>query len=145
MTPAKHGDSVEVHYRILLADGSVFDSTLQREPIRFEIGQDERHRAFEEALVGMDVGESKTVNLSSSQAFGPYLQEKVIEVERDRVEVDGDLYKGQTLKMMGCSRRAIIVKVVDFSELSVTLDTNHPLAGKDITLDIRLVKIIPET
>ncbi|MBN1126485.1 MAG: FKBP-type peptidyl-prolyl cis-trans isomerase [Sedimentisphaerales bacterium] len=142
MTLAKQGDHIRVHYKILLEDGSLFDSTFPREPVQFQIGQNKLHLAFEKAFIGMDIGESKTITLSVDQAFGPHLPEKVVEVNRDRIAPDVELHKGQRLKMMGCSRRAIMVKVVDFSESSVTLDTNHPLAGKNLTLELTLMAIL---
>ncbi|MBN1817222.1 MAG: FKBP-type peptidyl-prolyl cis-trans isomerase [Sedimentisphaerales bacterium] len=142
MTLAKHGDHIQVHYKILLEDGSLFDSTFTREPVQFEIGQNKLHLAFEKAFIGMNVGESKTIALSADQAFGPHLPEKVVEVSRDQVAPNVELQIGQRLKMMGCSRRAIMVRVVNFSESSVTLDTNHPLAGKNLTLELTLMTIL---
>ena len=120
----------------------MFDSTFPREPVQFKVGQNKLHLAFERAFIGMDVGACKTITLSVDQAFGPRLPEKIIEVNRDRIAPDVELQKGQRLKMMGCSRRAIMVEVLDFSASSVTLDTNHPLAGKNLTLELTLVAVL---
>jgi peptidylprolyl isomerase len=84
MRPAKQGDTVRVHYRGKLQDGSVFDETFDREPLRFTIGGGQLIPGFEEAVVGMEPGDSKTTELPVEKAFGPYLEERVIEVPKNK-------------------------------------------------------------
>src|SRR5262245_37536189 len=83
MRPGKQGDTVRVHYRGKLQDGSVFDETFDREPLRFTIGGGELIPGFEEAVVGMKPGDSKTTEVPVGKAFGPYLEERVVEVPKN--------------------------------------------------------------
>ena len=84
MRPAKQGDTVRVHYRGKLQNGSIFDQTFDHEPLRFTIGEGEVISGFEEAVVGMKPGDSKTTELPVEKAFGPYLEERVIEVPKNK-------------------------------------------------------------
>ena len=108
MRPAKQGDTVRVHYRGRLQDGSVFDETFDRQPLRFTIGEGQVIPGFEEAVVGMKPGDSKTTELPVEKAFGP----------------------------------AIDVIVTEVTESKVTVDFNHPFAGQDLTIDIKLLDIV---
>lgn len=139
--PAKTGDTVKVHYTGKLDDGTVFDTSNEREPLQFTIGEEQVIPGFEQAVIGMKPGESVTVKIPVDKAYGPYHEEWVIVVERDQFSADLEPEVGQRLQMTQADRRIIMVTVTDISESSVTLDANHPLAGKDLTFEIRLVEI----
>jgi peptidylprolyl isomerase len=142
MAKAKNGDTVKIHYTGKLEDGTVFDTSSDREPIQFTIGSNQVIAGLEKAVVGMNLGESKTSKITADQAYGPHRKEMLIEVERDEIPDDINLEVGQHLQIPQQNRRSIIVKVADISEEKVTLDANHPLAGKDLTFDIELVEIV---
>ncbi|MDM9384264.1 peptidylprolyl isomerase [Chlorogloeopsis sp. ULAP01] len=141
MIQAKTGDTVKVHYTGKLDDGTVFDSSSGRDPLQFSIGEGIVIPGFEEAVVGMSPGESKTTNISAEQAYGPYRPELVMIVERQRIPTDVALEVGQLLQISQSSGQAIPVVVTNVSEAEVTLDANHPLAGQELIFDIQLVEI----
>jgi peptidylprolyl isomerase len=138
---AKDGDTVQVHYTLKLEDGTVFDTSIGGDPLQFTIGDGQLIPGFEQAVVGMSPGESKTVEIPADEAYGPYLEELVMVVDRDQLPEDLQPEVGQQLQIRQPDGQTILVKVIDVSESSVTLDANHPLAGEDLTFDIELVEI----
>ncbi|MGD9110075.1 MAG: peptidylprolyl isomerase [Phycisphaerales bacterium] len=140
MTRAKSGDTVKVHYTGRLDDGTVFGSSNGREPMQFVIGENNIIAGLKEAVVGMAPGESKTTNIAADKAFGLRLEEAVKVVNRNQCPEDLEL--GQKLEMTDGDTQATVVEVIEISESKVTLDTNHPLAGEDLTLDIELLEIL---
>ncbi len=141
MAQAKSGDKVAVHYTGKLEDGSVFDSSTGREPIEFVIGTGSVVPGFEEAVVGMEPGESKSAAIPPEKAYGEAREELVMTVKREEVPPDVDLSVGQRLALRAPDNRQIPVMVSELNDSEVTLDANHPLAGKDLTFDIELVAI----
>lgn len=141
MSEAKQHDTVRVHYTGKLDDGSVFDSSLEREPIEFTIGEGSVIPGFERAVVGMNPGETKTVRIASDDAYGPYREDMVLTVKRNQFPPDIEPTVGQALQVQQTTGEPLIVTVSEVSEASVKLDANHPLAGKDLTFDIQLVAI----
>jgi len=142
MTQAKLGDTVRVHYTGRLEDGTVFDTSIDRDPLQFTIGEGWLIPGFEEAVVGMNPGESKTTTIPADKAYGPYYEEMVVEVSRSQFPEDLEPEVGQQLQILQADGRAIVVRVTEVSESSVTLDANHPLAGKDLIFDIQLMEIV---
>ncbi len=142
MASAKNGDTVKVHYTGKLEDGTVFDSSSGREPLEFTVGEHEVISGFEDAVVGMNQTESKTVKVPANAAYGPRLEEMVLKVDRTRLPQDFEAQVGQQLQMRRSDGQTIIVTVSAVSESDVTLDANHPLAGKDLFFDIELVEIL---
>ena len=142
MAKAKNGDTVKVHYTGKLEDGTVFDSSESREPIKFTIGEGNVIPGFEEAVVGMSPGESKTEKVPADQAFGPYREELVVEVDRERMPGGGDPKVGQRLRVDKTDGGITEVLVTGVTESKVTLDANHPLAGNDLVFDIQLLEIL---
>jgi FKBP-type peptidyl-prolyl cis-trans isomerase 2 len=138
---AKQGDTVKVHYAGKLEDGTVFDNSLTREPLEFTIGQEQVIPGFEEAVVGMEPGESKTAKVGPEQAYGPYREEMLVQVERGQLPDDLEPQVGQHLQMIRGDGQLIIVRVAEVADGTVTLDANHPLAGQELTFDIELVEI----
>ncbi len=140
MVAAKSGDHVKVHYTGKLEDGSVFDTSANREPLEFTIGRQEVIPGFENAVVGMNPGESKTETIPVDQAYGPRRDEMVITVDRKEIPPDIQLQVGQRLRMSQ-DGHDIIVTVAGITQDSVTLDANHPLAGQNLVFDIELVQV----
>jgi peptidylprolyl isomerase len=140
MGQAKSGDTVKVNYTGRLDDGEVFASSGEQKPLEFVIGKNRMISGFEEAVVGMAPDESKTAKIPADKAFGPHRADMLKVVERSQCPTDVE--RGQRLEVTDQSGRTTVVKVTDVSESEVTLDINHPLAGKDLTFDIELVKIV---
>ncbi len=141
MAQAQSGDKVQVHYTGKLSDGTVFDSSRDREPLEFSIGEGQIIPGFEQAVIGMEPGESKTAEIPSDQAYGPHREEMVLEVDREQIPDDIDVQPGQQLQVQHPSGQMIPVVVTNVAESKVTLDANHPLAGQDLTFDIELVNV----
>lgn len=139
---AKYGDTVQVHYTGQLADGTVFDSSVEREPLEFTIGSGQVILGFENAVRGMKVGEKKTVTIPADEAYGPRRDEQVAEISRERLPADMTPEVGQQLIMRQADGTEIVVVITEVSDEMVTIDANHPLAGKDLTFEIELVKIL---
>jgi len=142
MVKAKEGDTVQVHYTGKLGDGTVFDSSEGRGPLEFTIGQGHVIAGFQDAVVGMDPGENKTVHIAADQAYGEHHENLVLSVSRAKLPEDVDLETGDRLQVRRKDGKTIKVIVTDISESSITLDGNHPLAGKELVFDIELVEII---
>jgi peptidylprolyl isomerase len=142
MRSAKHGDTVKVHYRGQLRDGSVFDASLDGEPLQFTIGKGEIMPGFEEAVVGMNPGESKTADIPAEKAFGPYYEDMVVVVEKSDFPKNVEPEVGQTLPVSRSDGPAIDLTVTEVTDLEVTLDANHPLAGEDLRFEIELIDIV---
>jgi peptidylprolyl isomerase len=141
MNKAKKGDTVKVNYKAKTVNEIIFDSKKQ-EPLKLTIGKNEVIPAFEEALIGMILGEKKTINVAAQDAFGPYLNELISQVDRDKIPSTVKLQVGQQLQIQQPDGSAIIVTVKDLDNQKATFDANHPLAGKDIIFDIELVEIL---
>ena len=140
MVQAKNGDNVKVHYTGKLEDGTVFDTSVNRDPLQFKIGEGQVLPGFEQAVVGMNPGESKTSTIPAEEAYGPHRKEMILVMERNQLPPDLEPEVGQRLQVRQDNSQPIVVEVTDVSESSVTLDANHPLAGKDLTFDIQLVE-----
>ena len=141
MAQAKTGDTVKVHYTGKLDDGTVFDTSVDGEPLEFTIGEGQLISDFEQAIVGMSQGESKTVQIPSDRAYGPHLEEMVMVVDRTEFPENLDPKVDQRLQVRQSDGQVFTVTVTDVSESKVTLDGNHPLAGKELTFDIQLTEI----
>jgi len=141
MTQAKSGDSVKVHYTGRLADGTAFDSSADRDPLDFTIGEGGIIAGFEQAVIGMAVGESKTVTIPSDEAYGPRRDEMVQEIDRATIPKEIDLTPGVQLRASGAGDMDLTLTVLEVTDSTVTLDANHPLAGQDLTFDIELLAI----
>lgn len=142
MAEVKYGDTVKVHYSVKLKDDSIFDSTFNAEPFKFTIGQGQVIPSFEQAIIGMSPGTSKTINVPSDEAFGPRREELIVEVDRKMFPPELKLEIGQYLQIPQSGSEPIIATVIDLTESKVTLDENHPLAGKDLIIDIQLIEIV---
>jgi peptidylprolyl isomerase len=140
MSQAKSGDTVRVHYTGTLDDGTQFDSSRGREPLEFTLGGGQMIPGFEKAVDGMAVGDSKTINIPATEAYGERHDQMVQEVPREHMPDEIELEVGMQLQAEGPAG-PVIVTVTALGEENVTLDGNHPLAGKDLTFDLELVAI----
>lgn len=142
MTTVKEGNTVRVHYTGTLDDGSVFDSSKEKEPLQFTIGEGQIIPGFEEAVVGMKAGESKSVHITAENAYGLPRDELVIDVPLEQLPPDLNLEVGRRLQMRQSSGQFVVVTVAGISDKDVTLDANHALAGQDLNFEIELVEIV---
>lgn len=138
---AKKGDKVKVHYTGKLNDGAVFDSSEGREPLEFTLGEGSMIRGFENAIYAMEAGQSKTVTIPSLEAYGPHKEGLVMTFDRTQLPPGMSPRVGDQLQMQTPSGGAAVVTVSAASDKDITIDANHPLAGKDLTFEIRLVEV----
>ncbi len=141
MAQAKTDDLVKVHYTGRLEDGTTFDSSEESAPLEFTIGRGQVIPGFEQAVVGMQVGESKTVRIPAEQAYGEHHPQLVANLGRDDVPADMELQIGNQLEVTQEDGEKFLVMVAGLTDDSVTLDANHPLAGKELIFDIDLLEI----
>ena len=139
---AKPGDTVAVHYTGKLADGSVFDTSKDRDPIQFVLGQRRVIPGLDKAVAGMSPGETKTAEVPAEEAYGPHKPELMVEFPRDRIPPGVSADVGQELQLKAADGRAMPAVVVEKSDAAITLDANHPLAGKDLTFELELVELV---
>jgi peptidylprolyl isomerase len=142
MEQARHGDTVKVHYIGTLYDGTLFDSSAGRDPLRFTIGGGLVLPGFEEAVVGMTPGQSKQTTIAAADAYGPRFDEMIVSVEKENLPGDVELEVGQQLQLNQPDGRALLVQVAEVGDTTIVLDANHPLAGSDLNFEIRLVEIV---
>jgi FKBP-type peptidyl-prolyl cis-trans isomerase 2 len=142
MTQAKQGDTVNIHYTGKLGDGTVFDTSLNRHPLQITIGKGQVIPGFERAVIGMNTGESKTATIPVDQAYGSRRDDMIVTVERSTLPADLNPAVGQRLELTQMDDNTVLVTVTAVTDTTMTLDANHPLAGKDLTFDIQLVGIV---
>jgi len=141
---AKPGNTVKVHYQGRLKDGTVFDdSNARNEPLSFTLGQGNLIPGFDKAVAGMIPGQEKQIEIPAAQAYGPHHPELVITVDRKEIPADITPVIGQQLQVTQDEEHYAVVTIAAITEDKVTLDGNHPLAGKDLIFDIKLVEICP--
>lgn len=143
MTQVKRGDAVALHYTGTLRDGAIFDSSEGRDPLEFVVGSGQIIPGLDVALPGMAVGDTKKVEIACEDAYGPVNLEMQQVVPREGIPDDIPLEVGTQLEMQTADGQAMPVTVIASDEATVTLDANHPLAGKELTFDIELVRIDP--
>jgi peptidylprolyl isomerase len=142
MVQAKVGDTVKVHYTGKLDDGTIFDSSIDHDPLQFTLGEGSVIPGFEQAVIGMVPGDAKTQFIPLDQAYGPYMEEMSVTVDRQQMPTDIAPEVGQQLQIQQPTGQVIPVVITEISEATVTLDANHPLAGEDLTFEIQLVEIV---
>jgi peptidylprolyl isomerase len=141
MLKVKTGNTVKVHYTGKLDDGTVFDSSLERGPLEFTLGDGRIIPGFEEALAGMNLNESKTVKIPFDKAYGPYHNELCMEVEKNQFPPHINPQIGQQLQIPRSDGQTVLFVVTQITEKTITLDANNPLAGKDLIFDLQVVDI----
>jgi peptidylprolyl isomerase len=143
MVVAKKGDTVKVHYTGRLENGEIFDSSEGKKPLNFIIGQREVIKGFDEAVEGMIVGEEKTVTIEPEKGYGKSKEELIQKVERSEMPEGLDYRVGNQIEITREDGSLFYVMVKEITDTDVSLDANHPLAGKRLVFEIRMEEIIP--
>lgn len=136
----KDGDTVRVHYTGTFSDGEVFDSSREREPLEFTLGDESLISGFEDALIGRAKGDRFTVTIPADEAYGEHLEELLMEVPRSEVPEDISPEVG-TMLQIATDDGDMEVQIVEVTDEIVILDANHPLAGEDLTFDIEVIEV----
>ena len=147
MNKAKSGNTVSVHYVGTFADGTEFDNSRQRQqPLSFTIGAGQLIKGFDQAVSGMTVGESKTITLAPTDAYGEVNAEATQTVQTTAFPPDFEFKVGEPVVGQGSQGPPVTATIIEVSEGgNVTLALNHPLAGKTLNFDIELVSIEEDT
>ena len=137
----KNGDTVKIHYTCSLANGTLIDSSFEKQPLKFTVGKAEVLTGLEEAVKGMSVGEKATKKVPSEKAYGARHDEWVLEVGRDKLPEDWQPEIGLHLDIPQKNGQTTVATVTRISEKTVTLDFNHPLAGNELIFTINVLEI----
>ena len=144
MIKAIANDTVKVNYTGRLEDGTVFDQSPENRPLHFILGRQEVIEGFDEAVVGMFQGESKTVTIPCDKAYGESNPDLVEQVDRKLLPEGLELQEGGQLEVTNEDGSSFFVMITALTEDQVTLDANHPLAGKDLTFEIELIEVMKD-
>jgi len=140
----KKGDKVKVDYTGKLEDGSIFDSSTHGDhshPLEFEVGAGQLIKGFDEAVLGMELGDTKTITLQPEEAYGQVREELIQKVPKEMIPESDKLKPGMMLMAGTPDGHEFPVRVKDVSEKEITVDMNHPLAGKVLKFEIKIVEI----
>jgi peptidylprolyl isomerase len=141
MTQAKYGDTVKVHFTALRENGELLASTEGQRPVEVEIGSRRHIPGFEDSIVGMGAGETKTITVPPERGFGPRVPELIMDVSKDMLPQDFSPYVGKKLQAEQKDGSVLDVVITDMDETTVTIDANHPLAGETLTFSIQLLEV----
>ena len=136
------GDQIRVHYVGSFVNGSTFDSSEGREPLEFTVGAEQVIPGFDQAVVGLKPGESCKVAVAPENGYGAHVPEMIAEVERHLIPDSEKLVLGSMLEVSVEDGQTLEVQVVELSDTVVTLDGNHPLAGKELHFEIELLEFV---
>lgn len=143
MAQVKKGDTIKVHYKGTLADGSLFDSSEGKDPLEFTVGENMVIHGFDHGVLNMVVGDKKTLNIPSLEAYGQVNEDLIIEIPKSELPEElGEISEGMQLNMVNEDGYEIPVEVIEIREDAIVLDGNHPLAGMDLIFDVELVEIL---
>ena len=142
MSKAKDGDTVKVHYTGTLENGEVFDTSREREPLEFKLGEGQLIPGFEKAVIGMNVGDSTTINIPSTEAYGDTREDLIIAVPKDQLPKEIEPKVGMQLQVNQENGQPVPVRIAEITDTELKLDANHPLAGEDLTFEIELVNVL---
>ena len=141
MTKIKNNDTVEVHYTGTLADGTIFDSSKDREPLKFTLGSGQLIPGFEAGIIDMAVSEVKTIQIPSAEAYGERHDEMMHEVQKSQLPQEIKPEVGMPLVSQTPDGQEMHFIIAEVKDESIVVDGNHPLAGKDLTFEIEVVSI----
>lgn len=143
MSDNENNKTAKVHYTGSLADGTVFDSSRDREPFEFVVGASQVINGFDSAVASMTVGETKNVTIPVEEAYGPHHEEMVHEIEHSQFAEGVVPEVGMQLQSDGGEGHPpMVATVTEVSDKTVTIDANHPLAGQDLTFEIELLELV---
>jgi peptidylprolyl isomerase len=138
----KKGDVVRVHYTGTLVDGTQFDSSLGRKPLEFTVGAGQMIAGFDAGVLGMAIGEKKTLQIDPENAYGLSNPEAIIEFPKDNVPAEMQLEVGMPLNLQNEYGQPVPVVVLEVKDDVVIMDANHSLAGKDLIFEVEIVEIV---
>ncbi len=136
----KNGDTVKVHYTGKFENGDIFDSSVEREPLKVTIGEGMVIPGFENAILGMEINEKKTVTISPEEGYGEQSAENMIEMPKSSLPEGMEVEIGMPLHLTNNEGHTIPVMVAEILDESIKLDANHPLAGKTLVFEIELIE-----
>jgi FKBP-type peptidyl-prolyl cis-trans isomerase 2 len=141
MSQVKENDTIKLHYTGKLSDGQVFDSSFEREPIEFKVGEGKIIPGLEKGVIDMKVNEKKTIEIAKDEAYGEASDELFQEVKKDQLpeDIKPEVGMGLVSKNPDGSERQL--RVAEVKDDHIVVDANHPLAGKDLVFDVELVEI----
>ena len=142
MRSAKTGSRVKATYTVKLENGKVFDMPEGYMPLEFTVGKGEVIRGLEEAVIGMKAGDTKTVTMPPEKAYGPKQKELIKKLKRSKFPDNIKPIVGLEIQARQPDGNIIDLIITDISDEEITLDANHPLAGKDLIFDIQLLEIL---
>ena len=142
MSEAKKGDTVKVHYTGSLEDGTIFDSSKDRDPLEFTAGEGMVVPGFDNMILGMKVGQTAKESIPCKEAYGERREDLQLEVKRSDIPADLELAVGAQLQMQAPDGQKARVEIIGFTDKLVQLDANHPLSGKDLTFEVELIEVI---
>ena len=142
MAAAQEGDRVKVYFTGTLQDGTIFGQTHEDEPFEFTIGEKNVLPKFEDAVIGMEEGENKTVLIAPEDAYGRRDEKRVFTAEKSEIPDHITPERGKKIQVQTGSGEMVILTVLDISEDKVTFDANDPLAGEELTFEIKLLEIV---
>ncbi len=134
-------DNVSVHYTGTFEDGQIFDSSRDRGPLSFEVGAGQMIQGFDAAVVGMEVGESKQITLPPEEAYGHRNEELIVDLPTATFPGDMKLEVGLQLQLTNQSGQPVPATVMQITDENITMDVNHPMAGKTLVFDIEIVEV----
>ncbi|MFP4013666.1 MAG: peptidylprolyl isomerase [Chitinispirillaceae bacterium] len=137
----ENGSTIKVDFTIKLDNGTVVGSTKDEEPVQFTVGKQEVIPGLDRGVVGMEKGEMRSIELPSKEAYGPRMDELVQDVTRNHLPKDFDPQVGQVLEMTDEGGDSMTAMVVNVDEQKIKIDANHPLAGKNLVMDVTVVEI----
>ena len=135
------GDLVKVHYTGTFEDGKIFDSSEKKEPLSFKVGDGSMISGFCKAVLGMKIDDTKKVKIMPEEAYGPYMKDKVFMVDRNVFPENFEIKEGLRIQIQNEEGQTIQATISSFTDWMVVLDANHPLAGKIIVFEIKVVGI----
>jgi peptidylprolyl isomerase len=141
MVQANSGDTVKITYTGKLNDGTVFDSSEGRDPLEFVIGENTIIPTLEASVIGMNIGDKATVEVTAENAYGPHQPDAIQTVQRSMIPAEVELAIGAQLQATAPDGQVLVLTVASIEATTVTLDGNHPLAGQDLTFDIELMEV----
>jgi peptidylprolyl isomerase len=141
MSKAKSGDKVKLHYTGKVKDGEVFGTSRDREPLEFSIGSGSMIRGVEEGIIGMEIGDRRSIEIEPDEAFGPRREELTVDMKKSEFPGDMTFTVGESIPLQRQNGNFILVMVKDVKEDAITLDANHPLAGRTLVFDVELLEI----
>ena len=135
------GSKIKLHYTGTLEDGTVFDSSKDKEPLEFEVGAGQVIPGFDEGVIGLKAGEKKTINIPANKAYGQYDEKRMGEYPKENVPKDMELKVGAKMFLQSPDGGVALATIKEIKEEVVLLDLNHPLAGKDLTFEVEIIEV----